>query len=518
MKNIISAFFFLLASWQVLTAQTPLPINYQAVARNASGAPLVGQNIYVRFAIHQTTAAGTVVWQEDHTSVTTNNLGLFTLNLLGGTKTGGTLGSANGILWGNNPYWLEVLVDPDAGGPSPYLNMGTTQFLSVPYAKHASSADSLKVPPPGATIWKQISDTVQLTDGTKRVGIGTNSPKAKLQISDPGSMAPTVLLETSAGSFDIGYKIKSAGGEWLLGKENAEFDMFKIRKINDNVTGFSMLGGLSPKIGIGTSDPQDFFHVRVDKDFTFDSSLVVMKNGNVGIGIINPGNQLQVESNRSAQRYAGQFHNTATTGPANLTGAVFGYTDAVNPAAVSKYGGIFQASEGAGTNYGVKGEAFNGTGTNIGGYFNAVGGTNNYAAIFNSGNVGIGTSTPAAKLHMNGGHLKSTQAVTPTFAVVSGGNFSGVSLDASSTDVKGVIRITAGSLPAGISETYRITFNTAYNSAPIVVVTPSGNAATSARLSCSVSATTTDVVIYVLNNSTAGGVPSPVNLNYFVIE
>lgn len=40
--------------------------------------------------------------------------------------------------------------------------------------------------------------------------------------------------------------------------------------------------------------------------------------------------------------------------------------------------------------------------TNIAGYFSASGGTNNYAAIFANGYVGIGTGSPAAMLHVTG--------------------------------------------------------------------------------------------------------------------
>lgn len=41
------------------------------------------------------------------------------------------------------------------------------------------------------------------------------------------------------------------------------------------------------------------------------------------------------------------------------------------------------------------------TSTNVGLYASASGGTNNYAAIFENGNVGIGTASPAAPVHIN---------------------------------------------------------------------------------------------------------------------
>lgn len=49
-------------------------------------------------------------------------------------------------------------------------------------------------------------------------------------------------------------------------------------------------------------------------------------------------------------------------------------------------------------NYGLVISALGAAPTNVGGYFSASGGTNNYAAIFDPGNVGIGATTPGAKL------------------------------------------------------------------------------------------------------------------------
>ncbi len=55
------------------------------------------------------------------------------------------------------------------------------------------------------------------------------------------------------------------------------------------------------------------------------------------------------------------------------------------------------------TAYGIYSEVLNtgGSSTNVGGYFSANSATNNYAAIFDLGNVGIGTTIPAAKLEIN---------------------------------------------------------------------------------------------------------------------
>ncbi len=118
-------------------AQAPQGIPYQAVARNSSGNILANQNIRVRFTIRDSVATGVIKYQETFTP-TTNSLGLFNVNVGMGTVLSGTF---SGINWGVNAKYMQVEMDP-AGGTA-YVDMGTTQMMSVPYALHAGSAGSV---------------------------------------------------------------------------------------------------------------------------------------------------------------------------------------------------------------------------------------------------------------------------------------------------------------------------------------------------------------------------------------
>jgi hypothetical protein len=120
----------LLVSSFSLFAQAPQQINYQAVARDLSGAPLVGTAITVVYDIRQSTPTGTVVYSETH-STSTNQFGLFNLAIGSGTPTIGTFPS---IAWGSGLYYLQVTIDGDV--------MPATQLLSVPYALHANTAST----------------------------------------------------------------------------------------------------------------------------------------------------------------------------------------------------------------------------------------------------------------------------------------------------------------------------------------------------------------------------------------
>ena len=109
-------------------AQAPNAILYQAAARNNSGAILASANISVRFTIRDAVASGTILYRETH-AVTTSVQGLFSVNVGQGTVVSG---SFTGINWGVNHKFMQVELDP-AGGSS-YIDMGTQQLLSVPYA------------------------------------------------------------------------------------------------------------------------------------------------------------------------------------------------------------------------------------------------------------------------------------------------------------------------------------------------------------------------------------------------
>jgi uncharacterized protein (TIGR02145 family) len=118
------------------SAQAPLGIPYQAIARNASGAAIASTAVRVRFSIRDSIATGIIRYQETH-NPTTSALGLFSVNVGRGTVVSGSFA---GINWGRNAKFLQVELDP-AGGTS-YTDLGTTQMMSVPYALNALTAQT----------------------------------------------------------------------------------------------------------------------------------------------------------------------------------------------------------------------------------------------------------------------------------------------------------------------------------------------------------------------------------------
>jgi uncharacterized protein (TIGR02145 family) len=136
MKKIVTVILIILVSIVISFGQAPLSINYQAVARDTTGAILTSQDISVRITIFKDSIGGTAVYQETH-SVEVNSYGLINLAIGTGTVISGIFSQ---IGWDTSEHYLKVEIDPDAG--SNYFDFGATQLISVPYAlesKHSSS-------------------------------------------------------------------------------------------------------------------------------------------------------------------------------------------------------------------------------------------------------------------------------------------------------------------------------------------------------------------------------------------
>ena len=120
--------------------QAPQLIPYQAIARDDAGQALANASINARFTIHDETATGTTVWQEIQT-ITTSALGLFTAQL--GSNI--SLGSVN---WASGSKFMQVEIDLGSG----FVDIGTQQMLSVPYALHSRSVN-INVSDEGDTLY-----------------------------------------------------------------------------------------------------------------------------------------------------------------------------------------------------------------------------------------------------------------------------------------------------------------------------------------------------------------------------
>ena len=118
-------------------AQSPEKMSYQAVIRDASDNLITDTQIGMQISILQGSASGTAVYVETQVP-TTNANGLVSLEIGAGTVESGDFAT---IDWANGPYFIKTETDP-TGGTS-YSITGTSQLLSVPFALHAKTAETV---------------------------------------------------------------------------------------------------------------------------------------------------------------------------------------------------------------------------------------------------------------------------------------------------------------------------------------------------------------------------------------
>ena len=134
MKRLIVLFMLTTGfGFAFLQAQSPESFTYQAVLRDG-GSLLTNQLLTATFIVHQGTPSNPVYTEQQ--ILTSNDYALIS-HAVGTGISGDDFSS---IPWGEDVFYLEVLIDTGAGAES----LGTQQLLSVPYSLYAQKADSVK--------------------------------------------------------------------------------------------------------------------------------------------------------------------------------------------------------------------------------------------------------------------------------------------------------------------------------------------------------------------------------------
>jgi len=94
--------------------QSPQSFNYQAVTWDNAGELMKSTDLTLRISIFSESETGPLQWEETH-SATTNEFGLFTLQIGAGTRTNGLATNFSEIIWGLASHFLKVEVDAGSG-------------------------------------------------------------------------------------------------------------------------------------------------------------------------------------------------------------------------------------------------------------------------------------------------------------------------------------------------------------------------------------------------------------------
>jgi len=124
-------------------AQVPQTISYQALLRDTKDRLISNQEISIQLTVRVVDNTGAVLRDEyaELHQTTTNYNGLFTIEIGSGSSF---LGSFDEVDWSDGIHYIMTSIDP-AGGDN-YNITSEAKLMSVPYALHALTAESLTNP------------------------------------------------------------------------------------------------------------------------------------------------------------------------------------------------------------------------------------------------------------------------------------------------------------------------------------------------------------------------------------
>lgn len=322
-KRIFSIALLLLIGCLSGFAQAPDLINYQGVARHTNGTAISNQNITLRLSVRQATSNGSVQYSETR-HVNTNSDGLFNVQI-GSAGTTSTTGSWSAITWDNAAKYLQVEMDTIGG--SNFINMGTQQLVSVPYAQHAAQAATLS---PGATVAPSqlsaggatVNDILQY-DGTNWVP--SSIPSGTLSL-------PYNVLDPNIVSFAITNN-SALGGSAIIGKTTtSSINASGLRGECTGIYGNAVFGKAAGTNAFGVLGQN-----------TAGIGVKGLSTGTNGIGVYGEtGNGTGVKGYSTVANAVGVFgesiNGTGVKGLSNGTNAIGVYGESVNGTGVKGYG------------------------------------------------------------------------------------------------------------------------------------------------------------------------------------
>ncbi len=390
MKTILTpvlAVIFIVLSMQG-HGQSPYLFNYQGIARDVKGNPLIKQDLSLHISILpglDATEAEYIELQFVHT----NEFGLYTLQIGNGKALTGTMQT---VSWEKGNKYIKVAIDPTGG--ENFLDAGSSQLLSVPYALYAERSGNEDKD--GKTRTGNVNTNAthvagdinylskftalnvigksQLFDNGASIGIGTASPAAGAKMH---------ILTTSGNTEHLRMQNTNSTG----------FGKFMLyNDVAANYATFTKYGSAYPGgyTGIASQYPYANMLAFGNNGGTF----LLSNSGNVGINIVSDGISTLKFNAQQNTGYVGIGGNALPSAKIHFN------TSTTNDTIKFTNSGTGHLSSD-GTEIRTSG--------NITRFINRengslILGTNNTDRlnIDAGGNIGIGTAAPAAKIDIAG--------------------------------------------------------------------------------------------------------------------
>jgi hypothetical protein len=424
-------------------AGPPEAMAYQGFLVDANGnplAPTTPANYPVIFKIFAAPTGGSSLWSEQQ--IVTVDKGNFSVILSEGTPFGSdprpllsTVLSTNGV-----DRYIEVSVVIGAAPPAPMLPR--LRFLPMAYAFLATSANNL-VSPAGVPVIRYANNRVELTGNISVSGAmtGNGSGLSGLTAAQIGAgtfadarLSPNVALraggnaftgdQTISGSVGIGAAPVDAALD-VEGNMRLNLNDLFFREGGDRNHGLGWYGPGKPFAGVGPDGPVLYgwsgggLGVKNGGD---KLALSWVANGNVGIGTTQPGARLSVVAPGATELQGSSLSTTlrttagtlGTTVNSELALASIGFNNGNNSSLGLR--AIRATAGGDWTTTAI------GLGMDVDNTPRAGGAS---LWLHGNGNIGIATTTPTARLDVNGAIKATSVAADTVTATTFNGTFNG---------------------------------------------------------------------------------------------
>ncbi|MCX7550477.1 tail fiber domain-containing protein [Xanthomarina sp. F2636L] len=417
MKKLVFTLVFLITG--ITFAQQG--IHYKALIKDGSGNILASAPVSIQFIIYEGAALTNNVYQESHAPTTDAN-GIVMVNIGEGTPISGTF---NAIDWAADEHYLNVQINTGSG----LTNMGTTQFMSVPYAKQAETAttaanvNGLETLDEGNGIgWRLIGRNPTVYDNIGENAVDLSSSNNNTSISSGASGSDSFASgrdTTASGQFSTAMGIATeasneratAMGSFTTASGSSSTAMGSNTEASGNYStamgsGSTASGGVSTAMGHVTEASGDFSTAMGSSTTASGSSSTAMGNSTIASG-----------SRSTAMGFNTEASGINSTALGTETTASGTYSTAMGRA--TNTSAWYSTAMG----YQTKAEAYMSTAI---GRFNVGGGASippvaptdplfelgngssdtnrqNALTVLKNGNLGITTNTPETKLQVTGG-------------------------------------------------------------------------------------------------------------------